>query len=61
MNNCIPFGRACFWRFIDGPRSWKKAYPTRELCGLVRMGVHQGDDKIGDVVDPKEIETKLIG
>lgn len=48
----------CYWRF-KGEKVYHYGYPTPiQGVGLVRMGLYNGDESNGPVVDPEEIEEK---
>lgn len=48
-----------YWRFkTDRPGPWRFGYQTHLSGGLVRMGLWNGDETHGPIVDPSEIETR---
>jgi len=47
----------CYWRFI-GDKSYRFGYPTLVKGGLVRMGLWNGDDTHGPIVNLADIETQ---
>ncbi|MCK9571593.1 hypothetical protein M0R72_21765 [Candidatus Pacearchaeota archaeon] len=47
----------CYWRF-RGEKAYRYGYATEAGRGLYRMGLWNGDDSHGPIVDPYEIECR---
>jgi hypothetical protein len=52
-------GRMYYWRF-KGEKVYRYGYATPVRGGLWRMGAFNGDTKGGRVIDPDEIEGRMI-
>lgn len=48
---------SCYWRF-SGEKPYRYGYITHVTGTLYRMGLWNGDDSHGPIVDRNDVETK---
>jgi hypothetical protein len=54
----MPTGIMVYWRFKKNGREWRFGYVTHVSGYLYRMGLWNGNDSSGPIVDVSEIEWR---
>ena len=49
-------GKSCYWRFV-GEKAYRYGWPSHVRGSLYRMGLWNGDESHGPIVDENDIEV----